>query len=90
MTEAARVFLLSGAVLYVLMSTVLYHTAGRPFVHWYISFFQFPRLLRRLLAHDRIVRVWGLASALLCIAIWWYLGTAHGDATLASFVAAWR
>ena len=54
MTDAARVFLLSGAILYVLMSTVLYRAAGRPFVHWYMSFFQFPRLLRRLLAHDRL------------------------------------
>ena len=90
MNDAARVFLLSGAVLYVLMSTVLYRAAGRPFVHWYMSFFQFPMLLRRLLAHDRVVRVWGIASSILCIAIWWYLGTAEGEALLATIATAWR
>jgi hypothetical protein len=90
MTDAARVFLLSGAILYVLMATVLYRVAGRPFVHWYLSFFQFPFLLRRLFSHDRIVRVWGIASSILCIAIWWYLGTPEGEAHLAAIAAAWR
>ena len=90
MRDAARVFLLSGALLYVLMSTVLYRAAGRPFAHWYMSFFQFPVLLRRLLLHDRVLRLWGIVSSILCIAIWWYLGTPEGEASLAAIAAAWR
>ena len=72
------------------MESLLYRAAGRPFVHWYMSFFQFPRLLRRLLAHDRILRLSGIVSSLLCIAIWWYLGTPEGEASLAAIAAAWR
>jgi hypothetical protein len=90
MTDAARIFLLSGAVLYVLMATVLYRAAGRPFVHWYVSFFQFPALLRRVLAHDRVVRAWGIAASILCLAVWWYLGTPDGEASLAALATAWR
>lgn len=90
MTDAARWFLLSGAILNALMATVLYRAVGRSLIYWYMSFFQFPRLLRRLLSNDTLVRAWGIASSIVCLALWWYLGTPHGDALLADITRIWR
>jgi hypothetical protein len=87
MVTALRWFLLSAAVINLLMATVLYRPVGRPFMYWYMSFFQFPRALRRLLSRDRLVQAWGLGSSAVCLALWWYLGTADGEALLRAWTS---
>jgi hypothetical protein len=87
MVTALRWFLLSAAIINVLMATVLYRPVGRAFIYWYMSFFQFPAVLRRRLARDRVVQAWGLASAATCLALWWYLGTADGQAMLRAWTS---
>jgi hypothetical protein len=82
MVTALRWFLLSAAIINLLMATVLYRALGRPFIYWYMSFFQFPLALRRLLSRDRVVQTWGLGSSAVCVALWWYLGTPAGEAAV--------
>lgn len=69
----------------VLLSTVLYRAAGRPIIRWYARVFRLPTELHRFLSNDRLVRVWGLGSAGVNIAVWWYLGTPDGAAMLPGF-----
>jgi hypothetical protein len=80
MLEALRLFLMVGAVVNVLLSTVLYRAVGRPFIDWYTRLVSLPDGLQRLLSRDVLVRAWGLGTAAVNVAVWWYLGTADGEA----------
>jgi len=81
MLEGLRFFLLSSTIANLLLSTVLFRAAGRPFVDWYLRTFKFPADLQRFLSRDRVVKVRALANAGLSLAAWWYLGTPEGAAT---------
>jgi len=79
MVEGLRLFLLVGALVNLLASTVLFRVAGRPFVHWYMRVFRLPIALQRFLSDDRLIRVWGVSYSGLSMLAWWYLGTPEGE-----------
>lgn len=56
MLETLRSLLLMSALGNLILSTVLYRVAGRPFIDWYLRIFQFPVQIQRFLANDRVVR----------------------------------
>jgi hypothetical protein len=85
MLEAARLFLMVGAVVSVLLSTVLYRAVGRPIIDWYTRVFSLPVPLQQLLSRDVLVRAWGVGAAALNVAVWWYLGTSDGEAFFRGF-----
>lgn len=85
MLEGFRVILLFGVVGTVVLSTALFRAAGRPLIDWYVRVFRFPEPLRKLLASDRVVRIWGLASSVLTLVAWWYLGTPEGEVAFRAF-----
>ena len=78
--EGLRLFLLIGACINLLASTVLFRAAGRPFVQWHMRVFRLPVALQRFLSDDRLIRIWGLSCSGLSIDAWWYLGTPEGEA----------
>ena len=80
MIEGFRLFLLIGALVNLVASTVLFQAAGRPFIDWYMRVFGLPIALQRFLSDDRLVRIWGVSCSGLSIAAWWYLGTPQGEA----------
>jgi hypothetical protein len=82
MVEGLRVFLLIGALVNFVASTVLFRAAGRPFINWYMRVFALPIALQRFLSDDRLVRIWGVSWSGLSLAAWWYLGTPEGEAFL--------
>lgn len=86
MLEGLRLFLLFSVVANLLLSTVLFRAAGRPFIDWYTRAFKFPVEIQRFLSHDRVLRVWGLGNAGLSFAAWWYLGTFEGEAAFRALV----
>ena len=80
--EGLRLFLLIGAFVNLVASTVLFRAYGRPFIDWYVRVFRLPVEMRRLLSDDRVVRIWGVGSSGLSLAAWWYLGTPEGEAVV--------
>jgi hypothetical protein len=86
MLEGLRLFLLFSFVANLLLSTVLYRAAGRPFIDWYTRTFKFPVEIQRFLSHDRVLRVWGFGNAGLSLVAWWYLGTSEGESAFRALV----
>jgi len=86
MLEGLRLFLLFSAVANLLLSTILFRGAGRPFINWYSRAFKLPVDFQRFLSNDRVVRVWGLCNAGLSLIAWWYLGTPEGASAFRAFV----
>jgi hypothetical protein len=85
MVDGLRWFLLVGAALSFALSTILYRPIGRPFVRWHVRVFRLPVALHHVLSNDRLVRIFGVGSAGLNLACWWYLGTPDGVAMLRGF-----
>jgi hypothetical protein len=87
MLSALRWVLLASAILNLAASTVLWRPVFRPLnVRWWGWIRARGAAIPPILADEWMQRAWGVVSAIIFLAWWWYLGTSAGAATFQRLV----